>query len=498
MMSLRKKNRRGTLSLRTKLTIIILLSTIIAVTLLSSWFIYLRYDSFRATTSAEFNTITRIISDRATAALTFEDRQSLKENIDSLALHKDIELGCIYSRADELLAEFSRTPDQTHCPTKSKGHATGFVESAYLVAEPVFLNDEYLGRILVRASTQQLRSEILTAVLSSLILATFAILASLLFARHVQRTISDPLLELESIAHKITAHQDYSLRASTSGDNEIGELVDAFNTMLATIARQNRIIGEHTETLERTVEERTRELAATIKELEAFSYSVSHDLKAPLRSIRGFSEILIEDFSAEMHPQARNFLHRIQHNSDKMMALISSLLELSRASRKEIDKQTFKLNPLIRHLVHDLKQQHAERKLLIWIQDDMLITGDEKLLEVVYANLIGNAFKYTQHKDETRIEIGVTQHEGLPCYFVRDNGVGFDNKDAEQIFLPFSRLHSAEQFEGSGIGLATVARIISRHQGAIWADSRPSQGTTIYFKLFSQTPTLTSSSSQSA
>jgi len=487
-MTLRKKNRRGTLSLRTKLTLIILLSTIIAVLLPSSWFVYLRYDSYRATASAEFNSITRIISDRATAALTFEDRQSLKENINSLALHKDIELGCIYSRADELLAGFSRAPENTQCPPTSKGHTTGFVESAYLVAEPVFLNGEYLGRILVRASTQQLRSDIITTVLSSLILATFAIFASALFARHLQKTISDPLLELESIAHKITAHQDYSLRASSSNENEIGELVDAFNTMLGTIARQNRIISEHTETLERTVDERTRELAATIKELEAFSYSVSHDLKAPLRSIRGFSEILVEDYSAGMDPKARNFLNRIQHNSDRMMSLIGSLLELSRASRREIDKQTFKLNPMIRHLVHDLKQQHAERKLLVWIQDDMLITGDEKLLEVVFANLLGNAFKYTQHRDETRIEIGVTQHEGLPCYFVRDNGIGFDNKDAAQIFQPFTRLHSADQFDGSGIGLATVARIISRHQGAIWADSRPNQGTTIYFKLFSAFP----------
>lgn len=490
MMPRRHADRQSNLSLRTKLTLIILLSTVIAVSLLSSWFIYLRYDSFKEKTSSEFNTITHIIADRITAALVFEDRQSLKETLDSLALHHLIELGCIYSRNDELLTEFSRRPDTMHCPPSAQGQATGFMEEAYVVTQPVILMDENLGRILVRASTAPLQSEITTTLMSSAILATLALLTAMLFARHVKRTVSDPLLELESIAHKITALQDYTLRANKHSNNEVGELVDAFNTMLATISRQNRIISEHAETLEHTVQVRTQELAATIKELEAFSYSVSHDLKAPLRSIRGFSEILIEDYSSDMDEQARNFLHRIQSNSDRMMTLISSLLELSRVSRKEIDKQTFKLNPIIRHLVHDLKQQHAERKLFIWIQEDMLITGDEKLLEVVYANLIGNAFKYTKNKDETRIEIGMTLHQGQTCFFVRDNGAGFDNRYAEQIFQPFSRLHSAEQFEGSGIGLATVARIISRHQGLIWADSKPGEGTTIYFKLFCQSSPL--------
>jgi signal transduction histidine kinase len=474
--------------IRNKLTTIIILSTLLAVTLLSSWFVYLRYDSFKTQMSSEFDTITRIIANRITAALVFEDRGSLQENLDSLALHREILLGCIYSPHEKLLTRYARDTRQQDCPANSVGQSPGFADGTFQSLENVELSGEHLGRILVRASTSELDREIMTTLLSTGFLAGLAIIASLFFARHVQRSISDPLTELQDIANKVTLEQDFSLRARKHDENEIGALVDAFNTMLATISRQNQLIGEHTETLERTVAERTQELAATVSELEAFNYSVSHDLKAPLRSIRGFSELLLEDFGASLAPQAQNYLQRVLHNSERMMGLIMSLLELSRISRKELDRQTFALNRMLSALVNELKAQYPERTTSVSIQDNMFITGDEQLIEVIFSNLLGNAFKYSAPKSETRIEIGMTTLHGSPCYFVRDNGIGFDNAQAEQIFQPFSRLHPPEEFEGSGIGLATVARIVSRHRGRIWADSTPGMGSTIYFILFHRNP----------
>ncbi len=472
--------------IRNKLTRIIIASTLVAVTLLSTWFVYLRYETFKTQMSSEFTTISHIIADRATAALVFEDTQSLQENLNSLALHHEIILGCIYSKRDRLLVQYSRHPSTHQCPNRSREQGSGFAKNAFQSLSDVTLIDEHVGRILVRASTGELYREILTTIVSTLLLGGLAILAALLFARHVQRNISDPLVDLQKLAIKVTEEKDYTLRAVKRDANEIGALVDAFNAMLATISQQNQIISQHAETLEHTVHERTRELEAAIKELEAFSYSVSHDLKAPLRSIRGFSELILEDYGRQLPDQGKHYLSRIIKNSDKMMRLVISLLELSRISRVELQRQTYSPNRMILNLLHDLKLHHPERSFSYKVLDGMLITGDEKMIESIFSNLISNAFKYSATRSHTHIEVGMREKQGMQWYFVRDEGIGFDSSEAERIFQPFCRLHAGEEFEGSGIGLATVARIVERHEGRIWAESTPGKGTSVYFSLYCQ------------
>lgn len=254
--------------------------------------------------------------------------------------------------------------------------------------------------------------------------------------------------------------------------------------MQKTIADQNSVILEHTGSLERKVEERTRELAIANKELEAFSYTVSHDLKAPLRSIDGFSRALEEDYGELLDDTARDYLLRVRVGSYKMSQLITSLLQLAKVARQELNKDEIDLTRLSENTINELRIEDPERALVINIQQGMEALGDKDLVQVVLNNLIGNAWKYSKTKSETHIDIGMSEQKGQQIYYVKDNGVGFNMKYADQLLKPFNRLHSADEFEGSGIGLATVNRIIERHHGKIWVESEIDKGSKFYFTLF--------------
>jgi PAS domain S-box-containing protein len=235
--------------------------------------------------------------------------------------------------------------------------------------------------------------------------------------------------------------------------------------------------------LEQRVVQRTAQLEEANKELESFSYSVSHDLRAPLRHIDGFSQVLLEDYGGQLDEQGRNHLLRLKKASQRMSQLIDDLLELSRVSRSELDRQATNLSRLAGMILLELKQNQPERQVTWQIMDNIMATGDPRLLRVVLENLLGNAWKYTAKKGEAAIEFGSYPEGGETVYYVRDNGAGFDMRYADKLFAPFQRLHRAEEFEGTGIGLATVKRIVARHGGRIWAESAPDAGATFHFTL---------------
>jgi light-regulated signal transduction histidine kinase (bacteriophytochrome) len=235
--------------------------------------------------------------------------------------------------------------------------------------------------------------------------------------------------------------------------------------------------------LEQRVKERTAQLEVANKELEAFSYSVSHDLRAPLRSIVSFSKIVDDDFSAGMDPMARGFLQKIIGSGKKMNLLIDGLLELSRISRKPLNKQTVDLQATVQSVIESFIPETAHRQIEWDITELPPVQADPILIQQVYANLIGNAVKYSNKRAPARIEIGC-RSEGLESiYFVRDNGAGFNMQYAEKLFGVFQRLHRDDEFEGTGIGLVTVKRIIQRHGGRIWAEAEVEKGATFYFTL---------------
>jgi two-component system NtrC family sensor kinase len=218
-------------------------------------------------------------------------------------------------------------------------------------------------------------------------------------------------------------------------------------------------------------------------ELEAFSYSVSHDLRAPLRSIDGFSQLLLDKHAGNLDAEAQEYLRFVREAAQRMGELIDDLLLLSRVGRAELRRDRIDLSSIARVVAEELKKNDPDRQVILCIQDQLLAEADSRLMRVAFENLIGNAWKFTVKVSEPRIEVGANQTGEDTVFFVRDNGAGFDMQHAENLFRPFQRLHSESDFPGTGIGLATVHRIIDRHGGRIWAESAVGQGTSLYFTI---------------
>ncbi len=239
----------------------------------------------------------------------------------------------------------------------------------------------------------------------------------------------------------------------------------------------------HQEHLEELVRNRTRELEQTNKELEAFSYSVSHDLRAPLRGIGGFSQLLIDEYTHQLDSEGQDYLNRVHAAAIHMSRLIDDLLQLSKITKLEMRVKPIDMSALVEAVVARQRDKEPQREVEVRIQPGMQAQGDPNLVEIAMHNLVENAWKYTQHVEHAKVEIGCTTEDGVATFFVRDNGAGFDMDYAEKLFGPFQRLHTQQEFEGTGIGLATVARIVQRHHGRIWARAEKNKGAVFYFTL---------------
>ena len=247
--------------------------------------------------------------------------------------------------------------------------------------------------------------------------------------------------------------------------------------------RARRELSLHRDHLEQLVDERTAALQVAYRELEAFSYSVSHDLRAPLRSLDGFSQAMIEDYGDRLDEQGRDYLGRIRAASQRMSLLIDDILQLARLARSEMRREPVDLSALAGSVAEELRQLDPGRRVELRIGDGLAADADERLLRIVLSNLIGNAWKFTSQQPGATIEVGRANSGPEQAYFVRDNGVGFDMEYADKLFGAFQRLHSSAEFEGTGIGLATVQRAIHRHGGRVWAESEPDRGATFFFTL---------------
>jgi signal transduction histidine kinase len=231
------------------------------------------------------------------------------------------------------------------------------------------------------------------------------------------------------------------------------------------------------------LDRRNKAVESANRELEAFCYSVSHDLRTPLRSIDGFSQALLEDYAEKLDNQGKGYLTRVRAATQRMGQLIDDLLGLSRMSRVKMELHDVDLSGLARSVAAELQQRFPQRQVALTIAPDVAAKGDGKLLRIALENLLGNAWKFTAKQPQAKIEFGVTESEGKNAYFIRDNGAGFDMAYADKLFGAFQRLHKADEFEGTGIGLATVQRVIHRHGGRIWAEGTPGKGATFYFTL---------------
>ncbi len=311
----------------------------------------------------------------------------------------------------------------------------------------------------------------------------------LLLSHALGAYLTRPLKEL-TLAVKEIGEGNLARRSGVTTRDEIGLLSNTFNKMADDLHRY--LLGReeaevalrvaHDE-LELRVKERTVQLGAANRELEAFSYSVSHDLRAPLRGIDGFSLALLEEYSGLIDATGQDYLQRIRNGCVRMGALIDDLLKLSRLTRGELRRDTFNLSEMVAAISKELRESTPEREVEVVIAPGVTVYGDASLLRAAIANLLQNAWKFTRKRGNAKIEFGAFEQDGVQVCFIRDNGAGFDMQYVQKLFGSFQRLHSSSEFEGTGIGLATVQRIIHRHGGEIRAEGEVGKGATFYFTL---------------
>ncbi len=300
---------------------------------------------------------------------------------------------------------------------------------------------------------------------------------------HAESFIGTPLLDGEGRTIGIMGIIDDKPLEDSQALQPILEMFAA--RAAAELERQaaEQAIRHQRDQLEREVQQRTAELRTSNQELESFAYSVSHDLRAPLRAIDGFSQALLEDYGERLDATATGYLQRVRIGTQRMGKLIDDMLQLSRVTRGEFTCQPVDLSVLANSILRQLQESSPGREVRVSVEPDRVVEGDRRLLGVLLDNLLGNAWKYTSKQDNSHIEFGSTRQDQGQVFFVRDNGVGFNMKYLDKVFAAFQRLHSSSEFEGSGIGLATVQRIANRHGGRVWAEAEEGKGATFYFTL---------------
>ncbi|MEO5970938.1 MAG: ATP-binding protein, partial [Bdellovibrionia bacterium] len=287
----------------------------------------------------------------------------------------------------------------------------------------------------------------------SMVCLILALVLSMLVVRGVLRSVSDL-----SVGLRRFGQGDFDEPIPVSSRDELGNVAEEANRMAT----------------------RTKGL---MRELDSFSYSIAHDLRAPIRGILGFTTICLEDHGANLSKEAMALLNRIIGSANKMSAMVDSLLELSRLSRAEIKMNVVNLTSIAEEVFADLRALHPDRNVLTTVSPGLETRGDSSLLRIVLVNLLGNAWKFTSKNPTARVEVGAESGPKGMIYFVRDNGAGFDMRHVDRLFGTFQRLHRKSEFEGTGIGLATVQTIITKHGGQIWAESKVNEGTVFYFTL---------------
>ena len=452
--------------------------------------IFFAYDFFtyRQAIVQNLSTQAQIIGSNSVSALTFDDPQAAQSTMTALRAAPNIVSAVIYSADGHPFASYWR--DQAgDLPTRpvlpsGRTEAASFTGGQITLIRRVVFQGEAIGTVYIQSDLGEMhaRQQRFAGIVGFVLIAS--LIAALFVSRMSQKGISEPIVGLADVARAVSRDRNYSVRASQSGHTgELRTLVDAFNEMLAQIQEREAALQKARDELELRVQVRTRELEAANGELEAFCYSVSHDLRAPLRGIDGFSQALLEDYGDQFDPVGKDYLERVRAAARRMAALIDDLLTLSRITRADIRHGQIDLSQLARSVADELCRTESERNVAVVIEPGLRAEGDSALIRTVLENLIGNAWKFTSKRQDARIEVGRTHINETSAFFVRDNGAGFDQAYTDRLFGAFQRLHAATEFPGTGIGLASVLRIIHRHGGRIWAEGEVNRGATFYFSL---------------
>jgi signal transduction histidine kinase len=470
-------------SIQTKIvTVILLTSGMVLLLTFAAYFLY-EYYSFKRTTVYQLSLMSRMLGENSAESILANDKEGATEILSSLEVEPHILAGAIYDAENRLIAEYHHGTSEVVLPNTFDGNDGFNVEGALVKGSQQIVEE---GK---RIGTVYLVSD-MTAVFDRFLLYTniaglifiLSIVVAYFVSRRLQRNLSNPILDLAETAKLISTNRNYSIRAKKHDHDEVGMLTDEFNKMLERIELQNQEIVNFTHSLEQKVKARTMELENAYEELEAFSYTVSHDLSAPLRHIDAFMSEFLEENESKLEGDNKKLVTNSIRYARKMRQLIDDLLVFSQLSKKELAKDEISMKELVQSVLQDVNPDGNEN-LNVHLADLPNCHCDKTTIHQVWENLLSNAIKYSRKKERSEIQIGYQRSNGMITYFVKDNGAGFDMRGYNKLFNAFQRLHPQSQFEGTGVGLAIVQRIIAKHHGKVWAESVVDEGSTFYFSL---------------
>ena len=490
-------------SIRLKLLGTILATTAIALVVAGAAMLVLNLRDYHGAAVRDIQTQLALLGRASAPALQFGDPVVAAENLGLLDIRPNFQAAALYDARGQLFASYVRRGHRADFP-RFPGNEGVWVESGTMAAfHRVIADDQILGTVYARMQ-YRLHERLLEGLGVVTLIVAMALVVAVFVSGWLQSFLIGPILAIAATARDVVMRRDYSLRAEKMSDDEVGTLVDSFNAMLAEIearaselersnqdlqnevAERSRVekeVWRLNRELDSRVKERTKQLESANAELESFAYSVSHDLRAPLRSIDGYSEALTEELGDALPDEAARYLEKIRSSTQRMGQLIEDLLNLSRLSRADLRPVPLDLSAMARQVVDVLRQRTPDREVEVNIWEDIKAVGDPRLVRIVMENLLDNAWKFTTGVERPAIEVGTMQEEGRSVYFVRDNGVGFDMAYSNKLFGVFQRLHGQNEFPGTGIGLATVQRVVQRHGGRIWVNAAPGKGAVFFFTL---------------
>jgi signal transduction histidine kinase len=475
------------LSMQWKLLWVSMLASGTTLLLVCAAFVFYDLVTFREVMVRQFAGQAEIIGSNSASALLFDDVEAATETL--AALHADARViaAGVYRLDGRQFATYVRqSPTEAPVlPAQLGGAPTGhrFADEHLVLFRPIIGGKQVVGTVYIVSDLYEIQQRLTRYLgIASLVgLVSFGF--ALGFSSWLQRRISRPLLDLARTARLVSAEKNYTVQVTADSRDEVGVLVQAFNEMLTQIQWRDTALQQAHDELEQRVIERTAQLEAANRELEAFSYSISHDLRAPLRAINGFARILLEEHAPHMADAAQEYLALVRDNAQQMGQLIDDLLAFSRLSRQPLSKQPVAPADLVQQALSDLRPLQEGRRVNFTIGELPICQADPALLKQVFVNLLANALKFTGRREVAMIEVGCREASETHVYFVKDNGVGFNMAYANKLFGVFQRLHPAEEYDGTGVGLAIVQRIIHRHGGSVWAEAAVGQGATFSFTL---------------
>ncbi len=404
--------------------------------------------------------------------LAFDDPKTAREILQTVRATPELTVAALYAVNGQVFASYVRATRSFASVPPKPGPAGLRIRGSHIeLVRPVKQKGVTLGTLYLRADMASVYSRLRGYAGIVLVVALALWGGAFLLQVLLKRLVSDPLFRLSKMAARI-AGGDLRVSAPEDSGDEIGQLAKALNHMTAELARSYSELQGN-----------LKQLQTANKELEAFSYSVSHDLRAPLRHIIGFVDLLFKEAGDRLDENNRHYLEVILDSARIMGNLIDDLLAFSRNSRAEMAMQWFDFNSLLNEVIDDFSVETKGRNIEWNIESLPVIFGDRTLLRQVWANLVSNAIKFTRPRDRAIIMIGSKREENDFIFFIRDNGVGFDTQYQDKLFGLFQRLHDPDEFEGTGVGLANVQRIVRRHGGNVWAESVLGEGAAFYFSL---------------